>query len=422
MSMIGPVLSSALCALAAVLAVTAVAPFGMLNTVSVALAASAVVAMSQCFVLAARPRVLEPLFGGLDRMYRVHKWLGIASLLLMIGHQVLEPHFKRWSPETALGEAAGELGEFTLYAFIGLILVSWFKRLPVLELEIPYQWWRLSHRLTGLLFVLVAFHQLFTDKPMATGSPLSLYLNTFCVLGIVAYAYTELIAWRTRRKSFVVKDIERRGAATVVSLAPRQRAMRWTPGQFAFFSVPEAGLSEPHPFTIANAPAANGELKFAIKGLGDWTRRVPGNLRTGMAALIEGPYGRFDYRKGRKKQLWLAGGIGITPFLAWAESLTPAESRDIHLVYSVTCAGDAIGLDLLRHAEERVGRFSHDIVATDRDGRLTAAGLVQRTPFSIREADMYFCGPEAMKDDLLRGLADAGQSPRHVHVELFEMR
>ena len=63
-------------------------------------------------------------------MYRVHKWLGIGAMALMIGHQLVEPHFKRWTPETSIGELAGEAGEFALYGFIGLILVSWFKRLP----------------------------------------------------------------------------------------------------------------------------------------------------------------------------------------------------------------------------------------------------------------------------------------------------
>ncbi len=43
-------------------------------------------------------------------------------------------------------------------------------------------------------------------------------------------------------------------------------------------------------------------------------------LRTGTRVQVEGPYGRFDFRKGGARQIWLAGGIGITPFLAWAES------------------------------------------------------------------------------------------------------
>ncbi len=93
MTLIGPTLVAVLCALGVTLAVNAVLPYGTANTLSIALASGLVVAVSQCLILAARPSLLEPLFGGLDRMYRVHKWLGISAMALMIGHQLVEPHF-----------------------------------------------------------------------------------------------------------------------------------------------------------------------------------------------------------------------------------------------------------------------------------------------------------------------------------------
>jgi hypothetical protein len=178
------------------------------------------------------------------------------------------------APETSIGELAGEAGEFALYGFIGLILVSWFKRLPYLNLEIPYQLWRLSHRLTGVLFAIVAFHQLFTDKPIAAGTSLSLYLNAFCIAGLCAYAYTDFLAPRLRRREFEVSDIVRRGSVADILLALRSKPLRWNPGQFAFVSSPDAGMSEPHPFTIASAPRETGEIRFAIKSLGGWTQRL----------------------------------------------------------------------------------------------------------------------------------------------------
>ncbi|MEI2804612.1 MAG: hypothetical protein V9G18_01295 [Albidovulum sp.] len=42
--------------------------------------------------------------------------------------------------------------------------------------------------------------------------------------------------------------------------------MRWRPGQFAFLSAPEAGLGEPHPFTIANAPEPDGRMNSCHPG------------------------------------------------------------------------------------------------------------------------------------------------------------
>lgn len=422
MILIGPAIVASFCAVAVALAVATVIPYGAANTLSIALGAGSIVAMSQCFILAARPSFLEPLFGGLDRMYRVHKWLGISAMTLMIGHQLVEPHFKRWAPETDIGEFAGEVGEIALYGFIGLVLVSWFKRLPYLNLEIPYQLWRLSHRFTGVLFAIVAFHQLFTDKPITAGTPLALYLNAFCIVGLGAYLYTELLARRLLRREFAVSEIVRRGSVTDVLLTPRSKVMNWQPGQFAFVSSPDAGMSEPHPFTIASAPRANGDVRFAIKSLGDWTRRLPTSLRQGMTVVVEGPYGRFNFRRGHKQQIWLAGGIGITPFLAWAESLKSAEPFTIHLVYCVTTPGDVIGQDILESARARNARFSFHVVIANRDARLTVHRLKDGSPFPVNDADMYYCGPVGLRKSVERDLAAMGQSPRRVHTELFELR
>ena len=56
---------------------------------------------------------------------------------------------------------------------------------------------------------------------------------------------------------------------------------------------------------------------FSIKGLGDYTRRLPKQLFPGQMVTVEGPYGRFDFRGDCPRQLWLAGGIGITPLPAF---------------------------------------------------------------------------------------------------------
>src|SRR5690606_4110093 len=46
----------------------------------------ALAAMSIAIVLALRPTRLEPHLGGLDKMYRLHKWLGIAALAVATLH------------------------------------------------------------------------------------------------------------------------------------------------------------------------------------------------------------------------------------------------------------------------------------------------------------------------------------------------
>ncbi|MDT8857807.1 ferredoxin reductase family protein [Paracoccaceae bacterium Fryx2] len=419
----GPAIVVICCAIAAWLGATAIPRLGAGDAVSLAAGATAIVAMGLALMLAARPRFAEPLFGGLDRMYRVHKWLGISALALMVLHYLVELDFDERVRETRLGDLAGEIGEIAFFSFIALILLSWIKRIPAVRAELPYQWWRFSHRFMGIPFAGVALHQALIDSPITWNAPLSLYLDAFCILGLAAYLQTELRGWTRRKWSFTVAGIARHGSATEITLKQTGRAvMPWRPGQFAFFSAPEAGLSEPHPFTIASAPRPDGSMTLAVKSLGDWTGRLPRALQPGSTVTAEGPYGRFTFRKGPRAQLWLAGGIGITPFLAWAESLGAADGGDIHLVLCVTRAEEAIGLDVLQQAAARNPRFSFRIVASDRDGRLSAQDLVTNTPFRIAGAEMSFCGPVALKEGIVKGLIELGQAPRSLRFEHFAFR
>ena len=49
------------------------------------------ICMALGMLLSARPRVVETSFGGLDRMYRLHKHLGVAALILFLAHFVTIP-------------------------------------------------------------------------------------------------------------------------------------------------------------------------------------------------------------------------------------------------------------------------------------------------------------------------------------------
>lgn len=168
----------------------------------------------------------------------------------------------------------------------------------------------------GALFAIVVFHQFFVDMPTGADPSLSLILDMFGIAGLIAWVYTEFVAPHLRRRAFTVIVICQQGDTTALTLTAQGRAIRWRPGQFAVVRMPEARLSEPHPFTIACAARQDGTLTLYIRALGGWTQQLPGALREGMNVQLEGPYGRFDFRRGGRRQIWLAGGIGITPFLA----------------------------------------------------------------------------------------------------------
>jgi len=422
MRLIGPLLAALAVLYAGLLGAQTYAPYGTETALGIALGSASIAAMSLTLVLSTRPSWIEPLFGGLDRMYGVHKWLGIAALALMIAHNTLEPELDNVVRETRLGGIAADVGEFALNGFIGLILLSWFKRVPFTRLELPWPLWRFTHRFTGLLFAVAAFHQFAIDQPEGLDGTLGLYLNTLSAAGIVAWLFTQLVGPFLRPRDFVVTQVEPHGAVTELTLRPAGRPLRWRPGQFAFVSAPDTGMGEAHPFTIASAPRADGTLRFGIKALGGWTRRLPTRLASGQRLRVEGPYGRFVFRKRVRRQVWLAGGIGITPFLAWAEALTDADQQEITLVWAVTTRAEAFAAERLTAIAARHPGLTVHIVASAEDGRLTAARLAQLTPFPLRDAELFYCGPAGLRDAIVSDLQATGQRPRRIHHEAFELR
>jgi predicted ferric reductase len=422
MSLAGPLLAALAVVYAAALGAQTYAPYGADVALGIAMGAAAIAAMSLALILSARPRWAEPLFGGLDRMYAAHKWLGIAALALMIGHNTLDPDLENAVRETRLGEFAADVGEIALNGFIALILISWIKRIPFTRLELPWPVWRFTHRFTGVLFAVAAFHQFAVDQPAGIDGTLGLYLNALSLAGLAAWLYTQFVAPRLRPRAFVLENVDRHGAVAELTLRPEGRALRWRPGQFAFVSAGGAGMAEAHPFTIASAPNADGLVRFGIKALGGWTRRLPERLAPGQRLRVEGPYGRFVFRKRVRRQVWLAGGIGITPFLAWAEALTDADQQDIALVWVVTTRDEAYAAERLAAIAARHPGLTVQIVASAEDGRLTAQGLIERVPFPLRDSELFYCGPAGLRDAIVSGLQAAGQRPRRVHHEAFELR
>lgn len=422
MHLIGPFLATMAVLYAGLLGVQTYAPFGMETALGIALGAASLAAMSLSLMLSTRPSWIEALFGGLDRMYGVHKWLGIAALALMLGHNTIEPELEDVVRETQLGEFAADVGEFAFNGFIGLILLSWFKRIPFTKLELPWPLWRFTHRFTGLLFAVTAFHQLAIDKPAGLDGMLSQYLNALSVAGIAAWLFTQFVAPLLRPRNFVLEALDTHGEVVAMTLRPEGRAWRWKPGQFAFLSAPDAGMAEPHPFTIASAPQADGRLHFNIKGLGDWTTRLGRQLTPGQRVRIEGPYGRFVFRKRVQRQVWLAGGIGITPFLSWAAGLTSSDQQQIALVWAVSTRDEAFAAEQLKVIAEQHPSLTVHVVVSAEHGRLTAQELTQLVPFPLREAELFYCGPNGLRHAISSGLQAIGQGPHRIHHERFELR
>lgn len=136
---------------------------------------------------------------------------------------------------------------------------------------------------------------------------------------------------------------------------------------------------------------------------------------------MAGPFGGFDYRRGGQDQIWIAGGIGITPFLSWIRALEDNFDRAVDFFYSVAHESDALYRDEIDAAAERHPTLRPRLIDTERDELLTAEkAMKSRAPGA--DVWVYMCGPPAMMTALADGFRRLEIPASRVRWEQFSIR
>jgi predicted ferric reductase len=201
-----------------------------------------------------------------------------------------------------------------------------------------------------------------------------------------------------------------------VELKSDSKKFLHAPGQFAYLATtatPGRTLrQEWHPFTICSG---NNEtnLRFCIRASGKDTARLQ-ELIPGDQVAVEGPFGKFfDEHESANESLdiWVAGGIGITPFLSRLRS--GALVNKTKLFCCVREKQEALFLDELKSYN------SLDLVVHESQncGWPSVAMLGNISP----STQIYLCGPALMQRNLRKGLVSLGVSNRSIHSEEFSL-
>ena len=392
--------------------------------------------MSVALVLATRPVFFEPWLGGLDKMYRLHKWLGVTALVLAVTHW-LGVEVPKWlvglgwlvrpagvpaaAPTNpllrqlhALRETAEGLGEWAFYAVALLLALALLKRFP-------YRRFFQTHRLLPVVYLVLVFHSVVLTKDSSWTQPVGVVMALLMAAGAVA-ALAVLFGAVGRRRQAVaeVDTVTMHAELEVLEVTVRLKS-RWPghrAGQFAFVRF-DAGEGA-HPFTITSPWTGDGRLVFLIKGLGDYTKKLPALLKPGDLLRVEGPYGQFNFEGPMQRQIWVGGGIGITPFIARLQQLALQPDGKTIDLFHATATVDEAAFARLR-AAAGAARVTLHLMVDAADGRLTAERLCAAVP-EWRLADVWFCGPLSFGRDLRRDLLARGLPARDFHQELFNLR
>lgn len=197
------------------------------------------------------------------------------------------------------------------------------------------------------------------------------------------------------------------------------RPVSFRPGQYM-----EWTLAHSHPdsrsvrrfFTLASSPTER-ELSIGVKFYepGSTFKKAMLAMSTGKSIVASEIAGDFTLPKNKNKKLvFIAGGIGVTPFRSMIQYLLHnREARPITLLYFNKTPNDAVYSDIFERAKKELGiktvySYSDDGVHLSPEA-LSAlfAQTVKREVPDFLERKFYISGPQAMVTSykaILRGI------------------
>jgi ferredoxin-NADP reductase len=213
----------------------------------------------------------------------------------------------------------------------------------------------------------------------------------------------------------------------------RPPGFRFRAGQnlaMSLISPPETdGEGDTRTFTIASAPH-EPELMIATRMRDTAFKRALKAAPAGTALRIDGPNGEMVlHDDASRPAVFLAGGIGITPFLSMARHAAHERlPHPVHLFYSNRRPEDAAFLAELQDLERR--NSGYRLIATMAEAEKSARSWRGETGFIRREMlerhlpdaaspVYYFAGPPAMTMAMQQMLAGMGIGEDAMRYEEF---
>ena len=209
------------------------------------------------------------------------------------------------------------------------------------------------------------------------------------------------------------------------------RKFTFTPGQYMEWTLshPHADLrGERRYFTIASSPTESfvhlGSRIDAAKGRS--FKKKLFNMQKGETIMTANIEGDFVMPQDKTvKLIWIAGGIGITPFRSQMKYLfDKGEKRDIILMYASAVSTDFAYKEEIEMWKEKIGMRVVYIVTNPETGWIGRTGFITEqvikeeiSDFSSR--DFYLSGPEAMVRNYEKLLLGMNVEGKDIHIDDF---
>lgn len=227
--------------------------------------------------------------------------------------------------------------------------------------------------------------------------------------------------------------VEEVAEGTMAFYFSRPSGFEFRPGQFIDITLIDPsetdGEGNIRAFTIASAPFED-HLMVATRMRDTAFKRVLRNSPMGLEVSVDGPNGSFTLHKNAARPaVFLAGGIGITPFLSIVQQATKQKlPHTMYLFYSNRRPEDSAFLDLLTELAAGDSNFHYIATMTEmlkslrqwtgETGFIDQAMLLRNIPDLVGPI-YYIAGPPAMVAAMRQTLVTAGVDEDDIRTEEF---
>ena len=386
-------------------------------------------------LLVSKNKFLDKYFG-LDKLYRFHMFIAVVAIAFSYIHKLLNG--ERETFQSQLGENAFILfiavGVFSILMMVNKLFfkfspLDYLRRFLNKNLKIKYQHKVLLHNLMVVAIIFLVFHILLAYS-VKHDLALELVLLLYFLVPFISYLYNKIIkVYFSKKHKYVVSEVIKE-ANNIITLKFKPKfgkVFDYVPGQFLYVKINNPQVpGDEHPFTISSSPTEEGSVAITVKQLGDFSNNLD-KVKVGDNAYIDGSYGSFSYLKKDKsdKLCFLAGGIGITPFLGMLRYIEAKDkNKSVKLIWGVRDESEIISKEELKNFDTTITDFEFIPVLSNDKSYKGETGFIDQEKIkkyvkNIAEYDFYICGPPIMLEVQIKNLKALGVSNKKIHYERF---
>ena len=356
-------------------------------------------------------------------LLKLHDWMGKYGTLLIFLHPIFITisYGKSWlytfSPNIATEyDFYVTLGQIALY----LLLIVWLASF-ILRSKLKYRPWKYIHFISYLILPFALIHIPSTGSSYAVDIVSRLYF-WMIVIGFVLFTLFRLRSalGSDRQQYTVIKHDNVGDRVYIIQLKP-QLETQWVKPKYGQYIYLRTGVvSEEHPFSVLDYQPKTGVITIAYKVYGRFTNKLS-TIKPGDNMMVSRAYGSFTSEISSKPVVYIAGGVGVTPFVS--RLINESNHREQWLRYANRNAKSAILLEYLSKSlgKQLINIYSEvDGVSIDRSlrGKMFRKSLLQSIS-KPSDYEYYMCGPNPLMDSMETELGALGVPKDAIHRESF---